>query len=107
MAEGGGLRAMHLACQSLKRLRPRAGSRDCVLTLVERKTGLVLVGKLPDRTKGVVQPQGGPAHPTARRPLRNGDGRQRDGDARLRTHRAAHGGHPLLRPSVSFVGERQ
>jgi IS30 family transposase len=28
-----------------------AGSRDCVLTLVERKTGLILIGKLPDRTK--------------------------------------------------------
>jgi IS30 family transposase len=28
-----------------------AGSKDCVLTLVERKTGLVLVGKLADRTK--------------------------------------------------------
>jgi IS30 family transposase len=28
-----------------------AGSKDCVLTLVERKTGLLLVGKLPDRTK--------------------------------------------------------
>jgi IS30 family transposase len=27
-----------------------AGSRDCVVTLVERKTGLVLVGKLSDRT---------------------------------------------------------
>jgi IS30 family transposase len=27
-----------------------AGTRDCVLTLVERKTGLVLVGKLKDRT---------------------------------------------------------
>ena len=27
------------------------GSRDCVLTLVERKTGLVIVGQLPDRTK--------------------------------------------------------
>src|SRR5215207_370400 len=27
------------------------GSRDCVLTLVERKTGLVLIGKLPDCTK--------------------------------------------------------
>jgi len=26
-------------------------SRHCVLTLVERKTGLVLIGKLPDRTK--------------------------------------------------------
>lgn len=26
------------------------GSKDCVLTLVERKTGLVLVGKLADRT---------------------------------------------------------
>jgi IS30 family transposase len=29
-----------------------AGSKDCVLTLVERKTGLVLVGKLSDRTAG-------------------------------------------------------
>ena len=29
-----------------------AGSRDCVLTLVERKTGLVLIGKLTDRTAG-------------------------------------------------------
>jgi IS30 family transposase len=29
-----------------------AGSKDCVLTLVERKTGLVLVGKLRDRTAG-------------------------------------------------------
>jgi IS30 family transposase len=28
-----------------------AGGRDCVVTLVERKTGLVLVGKLADRTK--------------------------------------------------------
>ena len=28
------------------------GSKDCVLTLVERKTGLLLVGKLPDRTAG-------------------------------------------------------
>ena len=28
-----------------------AGSKDCVVTLVERKTGLVLVGKLSDRTK--------------------------------------------------------
>lgn len=28
-----------------------AGSKDCVLTLVERKTGLVLIGKLSDRTK--------------------------------------------------------
>jgi IS30 family transposase len=27
-----------------------AGAKDCVLTLVERKTGLVLVGKLADRT---------------------------------------------------------
>ena len=27
-----------------------AGTKDCVLTLVERKTGLVLVGKLADRT---------------------------------------------------------
>jgi IS30 family transposase len=27
-----------------------AGSKDCVVTLVERKTGLVLVGKLKDRT---------------------------------------------------------
>jgi transposase, IS30 family len=27
-----------------------AGSKDCVVTLVERKTGLVLVGKLADRT---------------------------------------------------------
>jgi IS30 family transposase len=27
-----------------------SGSRDCVLTLVERKTGLVLIGKLADRT---------------------------------------------------------
>ena len=28
-----------------------AGTKDCVVTLVERKTGLVLVGKLGDRTK--------------------------------------------------------
>jgi IS30 family transposase len=27
-----------------------SGSRDCVVTLVERKTGLVLIGKLEDRT---------------------------------------------------------
>ena len=27
------------------------GSRDCVVTLVERRTGLVLIGKLADRTK--------------------------------------------------------
>jgi IS30 family transposase len=27
-----------------------AGAKDCVLTLIERKTGLVLIGKLPDRT---------------------------------------------------------
>jgi IS30 family transposase len=27
-----------------------AGAKDCVLTLVERKTGLVLIGKLADRT---------------------------------------------------------
>ena len=27
-----------------------AGTKDCVLTLVERRTGLVLVGKLADRT---------------------------------------------------------
>jgi IS30 family transposase len=29
-----------------------AGSRDCVATLVERKTGLLLIGKLSDRTAG-------------------------------------------------------
>jgi transposase, IS30 family len=29
-----------------------AGAKDCVLTLVERKTGLVLVGKLSNRTAG-------------------------------------------------------
>ena len=29
-----------------------AGSKDCVVTLVERKTGLVLVGKLADRSAG-------------------------------------------------------
>jgi transposase, IS30 family len=29
-----------------------AGSKDCVVTLVERKTGLVLIGKLADRTAG-------------------------------------------------------
>jgi transposase, IS30 family len=28
-----------------------AGSKDCIVSLVERKSGLVLVGKLPDRTK--------------------------------------------------------
>jgi IS30 family transposase len=27
-----------------------AGTKDCVVTLVERKTGLVLIGKLEDRT---------------------------------------------------------
>lgn len=27
-----------------------AGSKDCIVTLVERKTGYVLIGKLPDRT---------------------------------------------------------
>jgi IS30 family transposase len=31
-----------------------AGTKDCVLTLVERKTGLVLVGKLADRTAGAL-----------------------------------------------------
>ena len=31
-----------------------AGTRDCVLTLVERKTGLVLIGKLKDRTAGAL-----------------------------------------------------
>jgi transposase, IS30 family len=31
-----------------------AGSKDCVATLVERKTGLVLVGKLADRTARAV-----------------------------------------------------
>ena len=31
-----------------------AGSKDCVLTLVERKTGLLLVGKLADRTAGAL-----------------------------------------------------
>jgi IS30 family transposase len=29
-----------------------SGTKDCVLTLVERKTGLVLIGKLKDRTAG-------------------------------------------------------
>jgi transposase, IS30 family len=29
-----------------------AGAKDCVVTLVERKTGLVIVGKLKDRTAG-------------------------------------------------------
>jgi IS30 family transposase len=29
-----------------------SGSKDCVMTLVERKTGLMLVGKLSDRTAG-------------------------------------------------------
>lgn len=28
-----------------------AGEKDCVLTLVERKTGYVMIGKLPDRSK--------------------------------------------------------
>jgi len=28
------------------------GSKDCLVTLVERKTGYALVGKLPDRSKG-------------------------------------------------------
>jgi IS30 family transposase len=31
-----------------------AGSRDCIATLVERKTGLVLIGKLSDRTARVL-----------------------------------------------------
>jgi IS30 family transposase len=31
-----------------------SGSKDCVVTLVERKTGLVLVGKLADRTAGAL-----------------------------------------------------
>jgi transposase, IS30 family len=31
-----------------------AGTKDCVVTLVERKTGLVLVGKLADRTAGAL-----------------------------------------------------
>jgi transposase, IS30 family len=31
-----------------------AGTKDCVVTLVERETGLVLVGKLRDRTKGTL-----------------------------------------------------
>lgn len=31
-----------------------AGARDCVVTLVERKTGLVLVGKLSGRTAGAL-----------------------------------------------------
>jgi transposase, IS30 family len=31
-----------------------AGPKDCVVTLVERKTGLVLIGKLADRTAGAL-----------------------------------------------------
>jgi IS30 family transposase len=31
-----------------------AGTKDCVVTLVERKTGLVLIGKLADRTAGAL-----------------------------------------------------
>jgi IS30 family transposase len=31
-----------------------AGTKDCVVTLVERKSGLVLVGKLSDRTAGAL-----------------------------------------------------
>lgn len=30
------------------------GSKDCILSLVERKTGLVIIGKLPDRTTASV-----------------------------------------------------
>jgi transposase, IS30 family len=30
------------------------GSKDCILSLVERKTGLVLIGKLPSRTTAAV-----------------------------------------------------
>jgi IS30 family transposase len=30
------------------------GSRDCIVTLVERKTGLLLIGKLADRTAGAL-----------------------------------------------------
>lgn len=30
------------------------GSKDCIVTLVERKTGFTLIGKLPDRTKAAL-----------------------------------------------------
>ena len=83
-----------------------AGSKDCIVTLVERKTGLVLVGKLADRTAGSLSRRvirlirrGGQ--------VRDGDGRQRDRVPRLRAHRAADGRDVLLRAAVPLVGERQ
>ena len=42
-----------------------AGSKDCVLTLVERKSELVLVGKFKDRTAGGLR--GSSAAPAASR----------------------------------------
>ena len=83
-----------------------SGSKDCAVTLVERKTGLVLVGKLRART----------AEPLSRRVARliRGVGRVErvTGDNGAESHDDARverltGAALLLRAAVSSVGERR
>jgi transposase, IS30 family len=84
-----------------------SGSKDCVLTLVERGDRAGAHRQAPGPHRRLLQPEGGPPHAPTRGGVRDGDGRQRDGAARLPEGRAADGRGLLLRPAVPLVGARE
>jgi IS30 family transposase len=83
------------------------GSKDCIVSLVERKTGLLLIGKLEDRTceslnRRVIRLIHG--HDGAFETITSDNGTEfHDYKRDRRTHK----GDLLLRQAVSLVGERQ
>jgi IS30 family transposase len=83
------------------------GSKDCVVTLVERKTGYVFVGKLRDRSMFEMTRRLKKLIARAPEKFKTITSDQRERVPRLRIRRGRHGCEVLLRDSLPLLGARQ
>jgi IS30 family transposase len=82
------------------------GDHHCLLSVVDRKTGYVVIGKLRARNKRTHQSPRSATHASPPPALQNHHRRKRHRVPRLRRDRASHWHRVLLRHSPSLVGAR-
>jgi len=78
--------------------------RPCIVTLVERVTGLVMIGKLRTHNGRRTQPRCTPPHHLGAHPRPHHHRRQRDGVPRLQGPRGRHRRSVLFRHTPSLLG---
>jgi len=82
------------------------GDHHCLVTIVDRKTGYLVIGKLRARTKRTYESPYAASDPPSSTAIQNDHRRQRHRVPRLRAARARDRHRVLLRDTASFLGAR-